>query len=170
MADPVDRSRRAFLTGRIGGEPRTPRLGPSPPWLAGLISPEGCLSCGQPCVEACPEEIVRTHPPEHPDAGLAYIDFAAGPCTFCRACIEVCPEFAIGKPKGRALPPVELDPGKCLAAQGVVCIICVARCPERAITGRPGGHVSVTAAKCTGCGACVPSCPVGALDVSDGAD
>jgi ferredoxin-type protein NapF len=125
MADPVDRSRRAFLTGRIGGEPRTPRLGPSPPWLAGLISP---------------------------------------------ACIEVCPEFAIGKPKGRALPPVELDPGKCLAAQGVVCIICVARCPERAITGRPGGHVSVTAAKCTGCGACVPSCPVGALDVSDGAD
>lgn len=116
---------------------------------------------------ACPEHIIRLHPSDHSDAGLAYLDFDEGPCTFCRACVEVCPEFVEGDPVARPLPPVDLDSGRCLAAQGVVCVICVARCPERAISGEPGGTVSVTGDRCTGCGACVPACPVDALAVSD---
>jgi ferredoxin-type protein NapF len=167
MAGSVDRSRRAFLTGRIGGRIGVPRLGPAPPWLVGSISPDTCRSCGQPCVEACPEDIIRTHPPHHPDAGLAYIDFNEGPCTFCRACVEVCPEFTEASAQTRALPHAELDSGQCLAAQGVVCVICVAKCPERAIAGQPGGRVAVNADKCTGCGACVPACPQAALAIVD---
>ena len=65
----------------------------------------------------------------------------------------------------RALPVVELDATACLAARGVVCVICVARCPERAIAGGVGGGIRVDPSACTGCGACLPACPVDALAV-----
>ena len=73
----------------------------------------------------------------------------------------------VRKAQTRALPHAELDSGQCLAAQGVVCVICVAKCPERAIAGQPGGRVAVNADKCTGCGACVPACPQAALAIVD---
>ena len=52
---------------------------------------------------------------------------------------------------------------KRLAAKGIVCVMCVARCPERAVRAGPSGAVSIEAAACTGCGACIPACPVDAL-------
>lgn len=165
MPRPTDPSRRAFLTGRLEDPATQPRLGPAPPWLAGLISTGSCRSCGQPCVDACPENIIRTHPATHSCGGLAYLDFQSGACTFCRACVDVCPEAVGGIAGDRPLPPVSVDDARCLAAQGVVCVICVARCPERALSGRPGGRISVAADTCTGCGDCVAACPTAALEI-----
>jgi ferredoxin-type protein NapF len=157
----VDPSRRAFLT---GFQSPSPPAGPAPPWLAGRISPPACTSCDQqPCVSACPERIIALHPDSHDLAGQAYLDFSAGACTFCQACVEVCPERPDPLPVGRALGPVDLDAGRCLASQGVVCVICVARCPERALSSGSGGHITLDAARCTGCGSCVASCPTDAL-------
>jgi len=168
MSGPDNPSRRAFLTGSQIAPPSPPRLGPAPPWLDGRISPGSCRECEQPCIAACPEKIVALHPPDHPDAGLAYLDFREGACTFCRACVEACPQGGLELANGRALPSVVLDPDRCLAAKGVVCVICVARCPERAISGRPGGSVVVSDSACTGCGACVGTCPAQALVVPAG--
>ena len=163
---PADPARRALLTGELlaPAEAPTPRLGPPPPWLAGIVSAAVCSDCAQPCVPACPEKIIRTHPADHPEAGLAWLDFETGPCTFCEACVEACPESPAARP-ARALPAVELDATSCLAAKGVVCVICVARCPERAIAGGLGGAISIDPDGCTGCGACLPACPVDALAI-----
>jgi ferredoxin-type protein NapF len=60
----------------------------------------------------------------------------------------------------------------CLAHAGVVCQACSDACPEHAIRARlrRGGPplAVVDEDRCTGCGACVPVCPVGALDVPEG--
>jgi ferredoxin-type protein NapF len=171
VTEQPDRSRRALLTGRFArpAAPPAPPLGPSPPWLAGRISPAACRDCGQPCVSACPERIIALHPDGHPLAGQAFLDFHAGPCTFCRACLDACPEAPAERPAGRGLAAVELDPASCLATRGIVCVICVAKCPERALSSGASGHVTVNGGACTGCGACVPACPVAALQVPPGA-
>ena len=57
----------------------------------------------------------------------------------------------------------------CLARAGVVCQTCGDACPERAIRFalRRGGPPlpGVDEDRCTGCGACVPVCPVSAISL-----
>jgi ferredoxin-type protein NapF len=61
----------------------------------------------------------------------------------------------------------------CLARAGVVCQSCGDACPEQAIrfTLRRGGPPlpSLDENRCTGCGACVPVCPVGAISLAENA-
>jgi len=61
----------------------------------------------------------------------------------------------------------------CLARAGVVCQACGDACPERAIRFalRRGGPPlpGVDEDRCTGCGACLPICPVGAISLSENA-
>ena len=58
----------------------------------------------------------------------------------------------------------------CLARAGVFCMSCRDACPEQAIVFSPrlGGAFlpEVAAAQCTGCGACLSPCPVGALSLT----
>lgn len=60
----------------------------------------------------------------------------------------------------------------CLARAGVVCQTCGDACPERAIRfplRRGGPPLPIVGHdRCTGCGACVPVCPVGAIDLPKG--
>jgi ferredoxin-type protein NapF len=60
----------------------------------------------------------------------------------------------------------------CLAHVGVVCEACGDACPERAIrfSLRHGGPPlpSLDEDRCTGCGACVPICPIGAISLPEG--
>ena len=171
MAEPQDPARRTLLTGGFAptaSRSPAPPLGPAPPWLAGRISAETCSACEQPCLDACPERIIALHPEDHDLAGEAYLAFDNGPCTFCGACLDACPEGPAARPGSRGLPPVALDPAGCLAARGVVCVICVARCPERALAAGAGGQISLNSSHCSGCGACVPACPTSALHVPRG--
>jgi ferredoxin-type protein NapF len=60
----------------------------------------------------------------------------------------------------------------CLARAGVVCQACGDACPERAIgfpLRRGGPPLPVVEEdRCTGCGACVAICPVGAVGLPEG--
>jgi ferredoxin-type protein NapF len=59
----------------------------------------------------------------------------------------------------------------CLARAGIVCMSCRDACSEQAIRFLPrrGGAFlpEVAAAACTGCGACLPPCPVGAISLAE---
>lgn len=67
-------------------------------------------------------------------------------------------------------PPVAcVDGGRCLANRGVECRLCGDACEPRAIRFRlaRGGIAALVldAAACTGCGECLPTCPVGAIEL-----
>lgn len=153
----IQRSRRALF----GGCPTPLR----PPWsVAEAAFTDACTRCGQ-CLSACPEGILVRG-----DGGFPSVEFSLGECTFCRACRDACPE------------PVFLDPAEhppwqqtaqiaelCLCQHGVVCQNCRDACPESAIRFPPrlGGPALplLDAQRCTGCGACVASCPVQAITI-----
>lgn len=168
----MDAGRRGFLRGRFltrqGREAmareRLP-LGPYPPCHGGRLEPAVCAACGHPCVAACEAAILRLHEGDHTLAGVPYLDVSKTGCSFCGACAEACPEARLPVlPLPGALGVARLDPGRCLAINGVVCLACSQACDARAIALDARQRPRVTAG-CTGCGACVGSCPTRALSV-----
>lgn len=67
-------------------------------------------------------------------------------------------------------PRVATLSGNCLAVAGVACGICADPCEPRALRIKPqlGGRALplIDAAACTGCGDCLPICPVGSLSLA----
>ena len=152
-------SRRQFLRGDISGRKAFLR----PPWaLAEAAFLEACTRCGD-CVPVCPEKIIVVV-----ERGYPVVDFARGECTFCEACLKACAAGALKKNGDE--PPWKIRPqiaGNCVANKDVVCRSCGDACLRAAIRFRPrlGGAAlpEVDGEKCTGCGACVAPCPVGAI-------
>ncbi|WP_417822167.1 ferredoxin-type protein NapF [Terasakiella sp.] len=154
-------SRRTLLFGRSGLTGREDAI--RPPWsVPGDAFAKKCTGCGE-CVRACPEGILTID-----NTNLAEVDFSKGECTFCRDCVVACADGAL----------VVLDPqtpwslhisieGKCLAMKGIECRACDDQCEPRAIFFRPtpGSVASLHLDKdlCTGCGACIASCPADAI-------
>lgn len=160
------RTRRAFLTGRF----RAPQPSFRPPWAQpGGVFEQRCDGCAA-CVPVCPTQVLHLG-----DDGLAAIDFSAGECRFCGACVQACTPAALlrqveGGADGIAGLPwqqhIAVGPA-CLAAGGVECRVCGECCGVGAIRFRPriGGAAlpQVQAEACNGCGACVAPCPTGAI-------
>ncbi|HCX33110.1 MAG TPA: ferredoxin-type protein NapF [Rhodocyclaceae bacterium] len=153
-------TRAEFMRGRA----RRPR----PPWaLAEREFIGRCTRCGE-CSSSCPAGILVRGAGGYPE-----VDFTHGGCTFCAACVRIC---ATG-----ALRWIEAAPAwnlravicatRCLASRAVVCRGCGDACEADAISFRPGpagiGFPAVDWFACTGCGACVPVCPVQAVTAAE---
>jgi len=159
MASNTDR--RGFFRG-ITGAPVAQR----PPWaLPEHLFANACDGCGA-CIRACPPAILV------PAAGgLPRVDFARGACTFCHRCADACDRHAFLEPAaGPAWTLRAQISAACLEPQGITCRVCETACDENALRFRPmtGGRaqVLVSADNCTGCGACVATCPAGAISIA----
>lgn len=156
----VDAARRGFLRGR----PR-PRVQLRPPWaLAESAFVDRCTRCND-CLGVCPTGILING-----DGGFPTVDFSRGECTFCADCFSACQPQALLRRDGEAPWPYKAIIGDaCLPARGVECRICGDFCDVRAIvfTPRAGGCAlpKVDSETCTGCGACLPPCPTGAIRI-----
>lgn len=120
-----------------------------------------CERCGA-CAEACPEAILVA------DAGgLPELTVSHGACTFCGACAEACPTGALRPDRIGAWPWRARIAPSCLSLNGTACRACQDVCDARAIRFRleTGGRAVplLDPVACTGCGACVGSCPAGAI-------
>lgn len=157
----VDLSRRAFFRGR----PR-PKAEIRPPWA--LAEPEfidRCTRCND-CLKACPTNILVSG-----DGGYPTVDFSVGECTFCADCLASCqPKALLRSDPAQAAWTYQASVGKsCLPHHGVECRVCGDFCDVRAIRFAPrlGGNPlpEIDPERCTGCGACVATCPVSAISV-----
>lgn len=155
----MDPSRRLFLRGRVA----TPvQARPRPPWA--VAEPQflaRCTRCAA-CVPACPGGLLTLG-----DGGYPEISFARQGCDACGACSRACPSGAIGPTTGAPFAWRVQVSEACLARQQVECRLCGDFCDTRALRFVPtqGGisQLQLDPAACTGCGACVAPCPVGAL-------
>lgn len=154
-------NRRQFLT--IGRNRETHPV--RPPWAIDENAfQNACTRCGD-CISICPEKILI-----HEGAnGFPQVDFKRGECSFCSDCVQACPTAAlnISQPSPWSIK-ANVD-NSCLAAHQVLCMSCADQCDVRAIRFIPvAGAVSqpeINLDDCTGCGACVASCPSQSIEV-----
>ena len=158
-------ARRDLFRGRLGrpAEVRALRPPTARAEAAFRAACDGCLAC----VEACAEKVIRLDRDHRP-----ILQFAHGECTFCGACADVCPTGALTRTEARPWTAKAEIGAKCLALGGVHCRSCGDACPNTAIRFAPrvdGRFLPALAdGPCTGCGACVGVCPVGAVTIHDG--
>ncbi len=155
-------TRRALFDRFRGGAPEL-----RPPWVVGESQfTELCDGCGD-CLRACPSSLLT-----HGRGRLPVIDFSKGACTFCGACADACQKgcFVSGRQTTRPWTLAARVSAACIEAKGVACRLCEAACDAGAIRFRPrlgGGSTVIIAEACTGCGACLPACPAGALAIAN---
>ena len=160
----VSISRRTLFVGRVADPADTPIR---PPWSASEHTfLEACTQCNE-CRKACAEGIIVAG-----GGGFPKIDFQNGACTFCGDCAQVCaPGALVANDMYRSEPwtAVAHIGTTCLSQNGVTCRVCGDRCDASAIRFQlvVGGsaHPILDSSACTGCGACVAPCPVGAVEV-----
>ncbi|WP_425038635.1 ferredoxin-type protein NapF [Primorskyibacter sp. S187A] len=135
-----------------------------PPWSNEASIRAECTSCGD-CLRACPEAILIPGPARTPS-----VDFSRGECTFCGACAEACHEGVFAPTDMQPWDLVAQIGPSCLLASHVSCRLCTDFCETDALRFdlRAGGvgALRVEAEACTGCGACVSTCPVAALTLT----
>ena len=160
-------SRRAFLA--IGSHRKTPVF--RPPWARQAADFEVMCSRCDACITICPTHLLQKGDGGFPEA--VFSGQAAASCTFCQACVQACPSLALDKQAAatQAAPwslCVEMC-ASCLTMQGVVCRTCAELCEVGASRFYPmlGGVAKpkLDSDLCTGCGACLSDCPVGAINM-----
>lgn len=156
-------SRRSLLSGRWS----RPAPAQRPPWAVDERSfIDGCTRCHE-CIKHCESGVLISGP-----GGFPAIDFQHAECTFCRRCAEVCPQPVFDLQQARPWTLTASIQGGCLTQKGVECRACQDACEPYAIRFTPHqsgiARPSLDLSRCTGCGACVGNCPVGAVEVVPG--
>ena len=132
-----------------------------PPWTSETRIREHCTSCGD-CLKACPEGILVAGP-----AGTPTVDFSIGACTFCAACADVCGEDVFHSTDQHPWTIKAHISPSCFLDEGIACRSCADACETDALAFdlRAGsvGLMRIVEDNCTGCGACVGSCPADAI-------
>ena len=159
--------RRSFLRGQLAAAGATElRELSRPPWaVAEAEFAQACTRCGD-CVKACPQQVLVSG-----DGGYPQVNFEQRGCTFCGDCVRACATPALSRPMTQPPWSIKATIGTaCLAHRRIECRVCGELCEAQAIRFRPLlGSVAqpvVDANTCTGCGACVAPCPVGAITVA----
>ncbi len=124
---------------------------------------ELCTRCGA-CEKSCSQQIIKPG-----DGGFPVVDFSIGECTFCKQCAGACDEKLFDL---KQITPWGLKAevsGNCLNSQSVYCRSCAESCEIEAIkfnfTTNTFATPVVVLDDCTGCGACVSTCPTKAISV-----
>lgn len=152
---------RHALFDRFTGKPKAFR----PPWAESETRFAAlCSGCGD-CIRGCPEGILVAG-----RGGLPQIDFSLGGCSFCGHCAEACRDGAFRRREDGDPWSLKARIGEhCVERQGIACRLCESWCDEAAIRFRPlpGGksEARVDSDLCSGCGACVKSCPSSAIEI-----
>ncbi len=152
----VSLNRRQLLRGQLDARPPL-----NPPWSSEDFS--DLYSRCDACISACPEQVLRRG-----DGGFPQLDFSANGYSLCQQCVTACPEpvFDLQRPAFTWQAHIH---GTCLAHQGVHCQSCDDACEPRAIRFRPRlGQPplpELDMSSCTGCGACLSTCPTQAISL-----
>jgi ferredoxin-type protein NapF len=155
MVSIVNHQRRNFLTGRGSSTPPPFRL----PWVIDERSfTQQCTRCHD-CINVCEEKIIVVGSGTYPE-----INFALGECTFCQKCVEVCQQNFFKSDKTQRAWESQLSIGdNCLAKNEIFCQSCRDVCEYKAIkftySQRAIPEPQINQDLCSGCGACVSSCP-----------
>jgi ferredoxin-type protein NapF len=152
IAQPFENARKEFRD----------RLDPLPPYCTNMDKAmESCLECAQPCVTACPEEIIYTG-----KGNLPRLNFTGSACTYCEKCAEACPHgvLSLSNP-ARIGANVTLNQTDCLAWNQVICNSCKDACDHNAILYEGMKNPRIDVEACTRCGFCVKPCPVDAISI-----
>ncbi len=162
MTSIVNHQRRNFLTGRTSSVPHPLRL----PWVVDeQLFTQQCTRCND-CIKACEEKIIVLGSGSYPE-----IDFSLGECTFCQNCLEVCQQDFFKSDKTQPAWESQLAiRDNCLAKNKIFCQSCHDVCEYQAIkfTYRQSAipEPQINFDSCTGCGACVSSCPNQSIQLS----
>ena len=156
----ADLDRRDLLRGRFASSPD----GIRPP--GAIDEQEFRLSCSRcnDCTNACPNQIIKA---DHD--GRPVLDFSQAECVFCGDCERACSTGALKTSNERPWQVVANIQQNCLSLNGVACRSCADHCEEQAITFKLmiGGRSQPLLHEdhCTGCGACVSSCPTKSINM-----
>lgn len=155
-------ARRQWMRGQF--RPVPPRR---PPWARSEADFESACTRCDDCIEACPTNVLRRG-----DGGFPEFVAQGDGCTFCGDCVSACAPGALRRERPDAQPWLQyaVVGGPCLASRDVLCLSCADVCESRALRLRPalGGipKPEIDVLACSGCGACVSPCPVGAITLA----
>ncbi|WP_350335954.1 ferredoxin-type protein NapF [Coralliovum pocilloporae] len=153
-------SRRALLRRSFRADADSPLR---PPWATEQRIASDCTACGR-CIEQCPEGILFS------EGGRPYVKTGISECTFCGRCAEACAEAVFDLNEAPWSLTAQIG-DSCFLKTSVDCRLCTDACEPRALRFdlrvRPVGAVQVTEQDCTGCGACLVSCPTNAITLTD---
>ncbi|MGR0481534.1 MAG: ferredoxin-type protein NapF [Candidatus Electronema sp. V4] len=135
-----------------------------PPWASAAEAFHRlCNGCGA-CAQACGSGIISMD-----EDGFPIVDFKQGGCTFCGDCARSCPTGALQfDPEQKPWTLAARIGSNCLLGSRVLCRTCGEQCPNAAIRFplAEGQLPQVSPEQCSGCGACVSVCPVGAVSLA----
>lgn len=123
---------------------------------------ERCNGCGK-CIGSCPRHIIVFSDIKQGflSARQPTVTFKKDYCDFCMKCSFSCPFGAIlpAKKEGAVIGIAVIVKDSCVAWDWEGCVICVEKCPEKAIELDDMKRPYVLEEKCNGCGICELECP-----------